>query len=57
MLGLELVYLGECFQNEEAKGMKLPVFSPKAKINFCCKVKSLITFSMGRSCQGSGGEG
>lgn len=48
-LGLGLVYLGEYFQNEEAKGLKVLVFSPKAKKKFCFKVKSLVIFSMGKS--------
>lgn len=39
-LGLGLVYLGECFQNEDAKGLKALVFSPKAEKNLLPSKKS-----------------
>lgn len=35
ILGLGLLYLGECFQNEKAKGLKVLVSLPKAKKRNC----------------------
>lgn len=51
VLGLGLVYLGEYFRNEEAKGLKVLVFSPKAgqKKLRLLQSKNLVMFSVGKS--------
>lgn len=51
ILGLGLVYLGECFQNAEANQLKILIFSPKAKKNLLQNKKSFY-FQYGQKLLG-----